>query len=77
MKSPGPSAYALLQQAEALMERVNNLGLKAQPVSKRVSKLVDEAADKLASAVDELQKEVERRRKLREEYERALKHTEK
>lgn len=69
----GISAYTLLQEASALMERVNNLGLKSKESSKKAAKTFDEAADKIAEGCDELKKEVERRRALKAEYERKLK----
>ena len=72
-KLSGPNPYQLLQQAEALMERVDNLGRRAKSCSKKTASLLDEAGGKLAEAVDVLKKEVERRRLLREQYERDLK----
>ena len=72
MKFPGPSAYQLLQTTEALFERVENLGLRVKPASKKAAKALDEAANKVAEAMDILKKEVDRRRALREQYERDL-----
>lgn len=67
-----PSAYQLHQEAAALFERIEALSLKAKGHSKATAKLLDQSADSLAGAMDILKKEVDRRRVLKEKYERDL-----
>lgn len=68
-----PSAYQLYQQANALMERVDALALSAKGYSKTVGDTFEASSDKLAEGLDLLKKELDRRRALREKYDRDLK----
>lgn len=69
-----PSSYQLHQETSALFERVTVLSVKAKGHSKEAARLVDEAAGALAHALDVLKKDVDRRRALKENYERDLRH---
>lgn len=66
------SPYTLSVRTASMMEKVDALGVETKEVSKLAAKLIDEAADKLARATDILQKEVERRRAIKERAKREI-----
>jgi predicted Zn-dependent protease len=65
-------AYVLHQMAEKVMGQLDHLAAIAETEELPASKVLREAADKLGHALDLLQKEVDRKRLLKEKYQRDL-----